>query len=716
MITTATRSLLLALLLLAPITALAGALPATIDPPQPFPSIVTDAPTISFVAPGVSYGDYEVWTLEGPLSIHVLAVNLHDPSVRLDTALASDRLNSNGETVSAMAARTGAVAGVNGDYFDINNTNAPLNILVEGGRLLKTPMHRYAFGLTRDKQPEFLEFGFGGNVQFASGTTVDLNGVNDWPPPSGGTSLLTPEFGDVPPEQNLTLVRLQPTSGSPPFSSYRIAGIADNTTRQPAGYYLGIGVNAYGNAGAIDPGGTIAVTANATPPLADLLAAVGGGPLLVRDGAPYDDPDGPSGGEFNTRIPSSGLALTRDGTLLMLVVDGRQPTLSIGLSRAQFASLMLGFGAVTGMALDGGGSSTMVARALGDSRAIVQNSPSDGSERRIGDALLVYSDAPQGPPARLAVAPQFVRVFAGAQIDLRDTTTDAAGHPLPPVGTLEIRAIPADLGKIVGQRFIAGTQARTGILHVTRGSLRTDVPVHVVDAAARIELIPKDPNVSPGERVRLAARAYDAQGYPLELPAHLQWSASSGRVDSDGSFVAGARDATVSVRVADSVASERVTVGQHDAPLQLGGLVHFATIPRNGPGSLDFGTPCAACVTLHYDFTGTERAAYLEGSVPLPKQSLGLAFDVDGDGNGEVLRVALLNAINERVALTAGKITWNGWRHVVVKLPASLAQPVRLAQIYVVNALGGPPVSAAGAISLRDVRTILAGSGDSSRQ
>ncbi|HEY8314238.1 MAG TPA: phosphodiester glycosidase family protein [Candidatus Baltobacteraceae bacterium] len=707
------RLLLALLCIFGPVAAAAAQLPSTLAPPAPFPQILTDAPTLSFVAPGVTSGDYELWTIDGPLSIHVVSVDLHAPDVRIDTALASDRLSSTGETVSAMAARTGAIAGINGDYFDINNTNAPLNILVEGGRLIKTPMKRYALGLTREKQIEFAEFAFAGNLQLADGSTVQLDGVNDWPPPKGGTSLLTPEFGEVPPVPNLTLVQLQPLTGSPPFAGYRVKGVVDNAQAQPPGYYLGIGVNAYGNAGDVNAGDTIAIQASATPPLDDLLAAVGGGPLLVDNGAAYADPDGPSGGEFDTRIPSSGAAVTSDGTLLLIVVDGRQPALSIGLTRAQFGSLMLAFGAVQGMALDGGGSSTLVARQLGQSRAVVQNSPSDGTQRRVGDALLVYSDAPQGPPARIAMQPQFVRAFVGARVALSDATTDAAGHPVDSTRTLRIRAIPGDLGAIEGETFVAGKAARTGILHVERGSLTADVPVHVVDDAARLELLPKDPNVSPNGRVRVTARAFDRSGYPIVLPPHLQWTASNGRIAPDGTFQAATSDATVSVRIAGAVADERVTVGQHESPVQLGGHVAFATIPRGGPGSLAFGAPCPACVSLSYDFTGTQRAAYIQGHVPLPDGALGFSFDVDGDGNGEVLRVALVNAINERVALTAGKITWNGWRHVVVKFPASLAQPASLKSLYVLNALGGPPVMRAGTVAFRNVRVILAGSGDS---
>ena len=113
--------------------AAAFALPLSPAPAAPFAKILTDAPTIVDVAPGVKQGGYDMLTADGPLSVRVIAVDLTDPTVRVGTVLANDAFISSGEPVSSMARRTGAVAGINGDYFDINQTNQPLNILVQAG-------------------------------------------------------------------------------------------------------------------------------------------------------------------------------------------------------------------------------------------------------------------------------------------------------------------------------------------------------------------------------------------------------------------------------------------------------------------------------------------------------------------------------------------------------------------------------------------------------
>lgn len=83
------------------------------------------------------------------------------------------------------------------------------------------------------------------------------------------------------------------------------------------------------------------------------------------------------------RNPRMLIGVDRKGRLLLVGADGRQPGLSDGLGLGEGAELMKSLGAVHAMALDGGGSVTMTVNGK------VVNTPSDGSERPVGDALLL---------------------------------------------------------------------------------------------------------------------------------------------------------------------------------------------------------------------------------------------------------------------------------------------------------------------------------------
>ncbi len=688
--------------------ALAALLPHAPHPAEPFPRILTDAETISEVAPGVAYGDYEMLTADGPLSVHVVAIDLAEPTVRLGAMLAQDHLVSQGETVSSMARRSGAVAGVNGDYFDINQTNEPLNILVQNGRLERMPSQRWAVAIDGKKTPRFAEFSIAAAAQIGT-TSVPLRAINEWPP--GHVVLMTPEFGALRPAANVTEVHLQPVGGVPPFATYRVTGIADNSVAQPAGYYLSIGPTAYGTFPLPNPGDAIAITSNADAALAGVETAIGGGPLLVRGGRWYTDPDGPSGGEFATHVPASGVAATSDGRLLFFQIDGRQPDRSIGVLQTQLAALMIAFGADTGMEFDGGGSSTIVARLPGNPSAGVLNAPSDGTERSVADGFFVYSDAPNGPPARVIAWPQTVRAFPGANVTLRFATIDRADRPVSDANATRVVVRPGNLGRFADGQFKAGSRAGSGVLQVRRGTMRLNVPVTVTTQIARTRIVPLDPVLTPGGNVRLSILAFDREGFPIALPPALPWRAQNGAIDDSGNFRAGKTDATITLQLGSYLATERVMVGEHEEPLSLASAV-FATAPRGNPGQLvpDPDPACKECLILRYDFTGAERAAYADASIPLPQRALAISAEINGDGNGEVLRIAVNNAINERFMYTIAHIDWHGWRRVQFRFPSELPQPLTFKAIYAINRVGSEnPVTTAGAVGIRKVRLTLAG-------
>ncbi len=682
-------------------------LPVQIAPAAPFPHILADAPTLSTVAPGIAYGEYDLVTDAGPIVVHVVSVAPHRPDISINTVLSHDTLTSPGERVSTMASSTGAVAGINGDYFDIGNTDQPTNVLVSGGVLERSPRKRAALVIERDGTPQITELTFTGQLTLANGNAVAIDGLNVIPPPGDGLSLLTPSFGPVPPRNNLTLVAIQPTSGTPPFATYRVTGILDNTIEQPPGYYVAIGLNAYDSTGVPNPGDALTARGDLAPiGLADIAAAVGGGPLILDSGTYVHDPDGPNGPGYDGRIPTSGAGITADGTLLLFEVDGRQPDYSVGVTRPELAALMSAFGAVRGMAFDGGGSSTLAVRALGSPEATLANVPSDGTERRVADGLFVYSEAPVGAASRIVAEPSAVRAFVGASVPLALSAIDAAEHVLTPASFApRLRVEPASLGRIVDGAFVALAPG-TGRILLRSGTLRGSIPVEVSDDPARLLILPATPNVAEHARLQLTARAYDAQGYALALPATLPWRAQHGTIASDGELDAGTHDMLVSLLLGDHLADVRVTVGSHDVALPFSAHPRFLTVPRGGDGLVTTIAGCDGCVALRYALGPTERAAYALAEVPLPLGTVAIAFDLQDDSSGAHVKIALRNAQNQALYLPAVTLDRPGWRHVIVRLPSAFVQPARLTAIYAI----GPPDDASGTIAIRNVRAIVAGS------
>ena len=144
-----------------------------------------------------------------------------------------------------------------------------------------------------------------------------------------------------------------------------------------------------------------------TPDWAGMKMAVSGGGMVVVDGVIPET----FTHEVAGRHPRTAVGVSEDGkTIYMVVVDGRQSH-SIGMTMAELAEFMLEIGAYNALAMDGGGSSTIVSRKPGTSNIRVQNKPSDGVQRRIPNAVGVFSLAPPTPLAGLYIEAERTQRF-----------------------------------------------------------------------------------------------------------------------------------------------------------------------------------------------------------------------------------------------------------------------------------------------------------------
>jgi hypothetical protein len=89
----------------------------------------------------------------------------------------------------------------------------------------------------------------------------------------------------------------------------------------------------------------------------------------------------------NAAAPRTFIGFKEDGTGFLCVVDGRGAGGSVGITVNQEAQLASVLGAKFALELDGGGSSTVIAR-INDTLTL-RNTPSDGSMRRVSNAIML---------------------------------------------------------------------------------------------------------------------------------------------------------------------------------------------------------------------------------------------------------------------------------------------------------------------------------------
>ena len=132
--------------------------------------------------------------------------------------------------------------------------------------------------------------------------------------------------------------------------------------------------------------GTLVIGADGkTDDITGIVTAVGGSNIIVSEGLPADiDMDDSFG---FTPHPRTLVGMREDGTVIMSVIDGRQPKESNGAPLARCANLMIAFGACEAINLDGGGSSCLLFKK--NNSFINPNSPSDGTLRKVYNSILV---------------------------------------------------------------------------------------------------------------------------------------------------------------------------------------------------------------------------------------------------------------------------------------------------------------------------------------
>lgn len=717
-------------------------------PPAAWPAVLASTGFTVPVASGIHYSHFAVTTRSGPLEVHHLRVDLSNPLVRLGVGLARERLMSDDETVSSMVLRSGAIAGVNGDYFDIRESGMPLNILVRDSVLLRSPWRFVALAVGKDGAARVARFRWTGTLGIPeTGEALPLAGYNSGLAENGVIAISELRgYGAPPPPAGVrqTVVELTPASESTDFvvkpeSVTPVgppAGAAGDEGRffikqvwpQQAFYapfpkgeviLVGRGTGADWLSQKVTAGQQVQVNLTTDPDWHEFRAAIGGGPILVQNGQIVEDPDAPSPQERDHRHPVIAAGISRDGRTVTLVeVDGRQPNFSIGLTRPELASYMQWLGAFHAIAFDSGGSATMVAKLPGQPAPAVVNAPSDGRERPVANALLVYSTSVPGPPVKLLVnASQPMRLFAGATYPLSIIGLDEQGNPVPPTETLQVSASPPVV--TYGDGVVrAGHAAGEGVLQVTSGPAAGTARVSVLTALRRLIVSPDAVNLVPGAGWNFSLAGLDADGRQVALPDPAgTWVVTPpwlGTIDAPGDLVAGERPGTgtISVRLGGALAQARVTVGNSARPVTQfeRGEWSFRGYPETVSGSVALVAEPShkrhPSAQLTYRLDGSaNRAAYLVTRLGITGSPTAITVWVHGDGSGIWLRGTYEQASGPPGSVTfARRVTWRGWRSVTAPLPQGLAYPLTWTSFYVVET--DPNRSPHGVLYFSDLRAI----------
>jgi hypothetical protein len=354
--------------------------------------------------PGVVYSRQVEFTGHGPVVVNVITAPKPTGLYALKPVLSNNAILGR-ERVTSMQKRVSAeatVAGVNGDLFSWTDGH-PTGGLIRDGILDSGPVDfRSTVGIDTDGVLHVERVRLAGTWQ-GSGQRRII-GINEVPRPNR-TTLYTRAWGARTPAENTgAQAIIQPFPATKPNTP--LTGVVTQYVsggNQPIPADGAVLVARGSQAGFLSTeapqGATVTVLLTLTPPWANVPEALGGGPVIVREGKPvFRSLEGFTTDQLAYRHPRTGVGQTADGRILLVAVDGRQPGYSTGLTNFELALTLMRMGSVTASALDAGGSTTMAF----DGKLL--NRPSDpGGERAVAEALTLFYYGVYAPalPARV---------------------------------------------------------------------------------------------------------------------------------------------------------------------------------------------------------------------------------------------------------------------------------------------------------------------------
>lgn len=309
--------------------------------------------------------------------LNILEINPAHEKVVVKPVLAQDSIFGF-ESLSEMAARSNAYAAVNAGFF--YEYGQPSGMVAIDGRLITASTGQYPVFILSGGKAEFKEMDMELWISYGTGR-IPVDSLNTLGK-KGNAVVYTPDFGRTnrAEEANITVVIRNNTVES--ISEYsKPAEIPKDglllTFYKPYKYDLDNIPLRIGEK----------VEFISDPAVAKGSQAYECGDWIVRNGEIVIGERSRWVGALGNRDPRTAIGIKKDGTIVLMTVDGRQPGHSIGLTGKELGSFLLDYGVVDAAMLDGGASTEMVLEGN-----IVNKVSYSGPERLIAGAIAVITE------------------------------------------------------------------------------------------------------------------------------------------------------------------------------------------------------------------------------------------------------------------------------------------------------------------------------------
>ena len=519
------------------------------------------------VTRGVTYEKNSRMTDAGVQNIHVMKVDLRESTLEIREVESKGDYGLK-ETVKKLLTDNGAVAGVNSDFFGLSGSySAAFGPIVRDGEVISagTTLNKKegqyaAFFMDEDGNPFFDYFTM--TAKFGNEKKMlELAGMNKF------ASLVFPAYLDRNAMQNTSSLdkrfeKLVKFVVEDDVITY-ISNEGETVTVPEDGYVIVMSADYRKNAAPMFAvGDAVVLDINSSVNLDEMETSFGGGGKLLVDGKITTANSIVATG----RQPRTAFGVSKDGnTAIFMVVDGRGE--SIGATHWELGLLMQEYGAYEAMHLDGGGSSTMVAKTVEDKTMTVQNTVSEGSERRVINAVGVFQNAKQGKIEEIRIQPSATRTLTGRGITFTVYGLDEYYNRIEiPADQVKMDAVGVK-GTWDGYTFTPSTSG-TFTVTATYNGMGAYHMGAVSSKVARLKPTNDSIRLKVGDTATVAMTVYDEDGFMYWASTSTKYSVSNPAIGTmkDNIFTAKKEGSTnIKCEKDGAISYITVTVGNGEA-------------------------------------------------------------------------------------------------------------------------------------------------------
>lgn len=670
---------------------------------------------------GVILKNYDRFTEKGWLNINILEVDLNDEYTEVGLLNSENGLNTF-QTVYQMASKEeNVIAAINGDFFNGTSVNGnTIGLSIKDGKLLTTTYYEnetkdtFASFILNDENEAWFDY-FTHKITLKNkknGSELSIAEYNKVSSNYEYPVIYTSEWGKTTYGSKLSLTEMLVVDN-------KVKEIRENGEpfEIPENGFV---VATYGTAAQnmmenFKKGNKIELDVEMDLDIEAIKMAVSGGALLLENG---EIPE-----KFTANItgsnPRTAIGTSKDGkTLYLITVDGRQSS-SIGMTQTELAEFLKEKGVYNALNLDGGGSTTMVGRKLGEFAIKTLNSPSGTTLRMVTNAIGIFNTSKTGSLSNIVVKIPEENVFVNSKRKIEILGYDKYYNPVEvDFDDFDFEVSGASV-KIKNGYIYSTDEVGTATIKVKKGKVSKTFSIDVLSVPNEIEITPKKTAISLGETVEYSFRVKNKNGYYATLENdELEYEiiSGSGKFEENKFTPSKEGNHIISVSVGNAKAYALVSVGESKEKSVESfekETFKFVSYPTSVTGSVEVSTEesydSKKSAKLEYDFTQTDatRAAYLRFNEPinLDSDALEISFKVYSEEYlNDYIKFKIVDAKGNTQLLMASKEIPKGkWTEIKYSLN-SISLPATLTDIYI--AQDHPEIKNEGTVYFDDLKII----------